>query len=253
MRTNQLIGTSDVREDGSIEFKNVDLAINGKPLIHKASCKILHKGKTLIIGANGAGKSLFLRLIAGLLEPTAGEISIDHFTPIKNDRFCFSLVFQKPVLLRRSTFENIAYVLRHSGVEKSKVKGLVEGALKAARLEHRAQTPAHHLSGGEQQRLALARALVTAPCVLLLDEPTASLDPASTSIVEEMMLEAEASGMKVILVTHDIKQAKRIADDIIFIHDGKILAHSPAREFFRNPGSQQAQCYLDGKVFIADE
>ncbi len=253
MPNEKLKFVSDVREDGSITFNNVNLRINGKTLISQASCKIVHKGKTLIIGANGAGKSLFLRLIAGLLTPSDGDISIDHFTPIKNDRFCFSLVFQKPVLLRRSTFENIAYVLRHCGTAKSEINNLVEGALKAARLEHRAQTPAQQLSGGEQQRLALARALVTAPCVLLLDEPTASLDPASTSIVEEMMLEAEASGMKVILVTHDIKQAKRIGDDIIFIHDGKILAHSPAKEFFKNPGSSQAQCYLDGKVFIPEK
>ncbi len=242
--------TSMVKADGCIEFKNVDLSIDGKLLIDNASCQIFHQGKTLIIGANGAGKSLFLRLIAGLLIPSSGEISLDHFTPLKNDRYCFSLVFQKPVLLRRSTFENIAYVLRHSGVDKSAIGDLVIGALKAARLEHRTQTPAHNLSGGEQQRLALARALVIAPCVLLLDEPTASLDPASTSIVEDMMSKAEADGMKVILVTHDIKQAKRIADDIIFIHEGKILAHSGAKEFFKNPGSPQAQAYLDGKVFI---
>lgn len=176
--------------------------------------------------------------------PTKGQIS----QVATDKKQCFSLVFQKPILLRRSTSENIAYVLRQSNAAKDSIAASVQTALKAARLEHRAQTPAHDLSGGEQQRLALARALVTAPCILLLDEPTASLDPASTSIVEEMMQQAEHNGMKVILVTHDIKQAKRIGDDIIFLHEGEILAHVPARQFFKTPGSDEAQAYLDGRV-----
>ena len=159
-----------------------------------------------------------------------------------------ALVFQNPVMLHRTVSENLAFVLRHKRVPANERRKEINKALLAARIETKADIPARRLSGGEQQRLALARALIAAPHALLLDEPTASLDPLSTSIVEDMINEAEGSGAKIVLVTHDIKQAKRMADDILFIHEGRVLAHKPKQDFFKDPGSIQAQAYLDGRV-----
>ena len=229
-------------------FDNVCLTIDGNELLHNVSCELGPGGKTVVMGPNGAGKSLFLRLLAGLVEPTSGSITGGVKNLTTNVGSCLSMVFQNPVLLRRSTFANVAYVLKGHGFSRAQIEDKVVAALKNARLEHRAQTPARRLSGGERQRLALARALVVDPGALLLDEVTANLDPASTQIVEMMADEAAQNGTKVVFVTHDVKQAKRVSDDILFIHGGRVITHKPGREFFRNPGSEEAQAYLDGRV-----
>ncbi len=240
-----------------IEFHNVDFSINGKKLIDNASCQLTKTGKTVVMGANGAGKSLFLRLIAGLLQPDSGQLHVCTGNPSSTGDVCISMVFQNPILLRRTTFANVAYVLKQSGQSgqsgqgghrKQAIAAKVDDALALAQLRDHAQTPARRLSGGEQQRLALARALVVCPDILLLDEATANLDPASTFIVENMVDEVSRTGTKIVFVTHDIRQTRRVADDILFIHQGRILAHKPTREFFRDPGSDQAQAYLDGRV-----
>ncbi len=231
-------------------FRNVSLEIDGTELIKNISCTLEPTGKTIIIGPNGAGKSLFLRLLAGIIEPTQGKITGPENPNGDAGNICQILVFQKPVLLRRSAFENIAFVLRQKNCPRHKMKDKVMAALEKARLADHAKTPARALSGGEQQRLALARALVVDPAMLLLDEPTASLDPASTYLVQKMVCEADNNGTKIILVTHDIKQAKQLADDILFIHDGQIKAHQPARAFFDQPDCSEAQDYLDGRLLF---
>ena len=234
--------------DKSICFENVALDIAHHRLIVDVNCLIKAEGKIVVMGPNGAGKSLFLRLLAGLVKPTNGKIVHGSHFLEKNNNISLSMVFQKPVLLRRSTRANIAYVLQRQNLSRDDQLQRVSNALNIARLEDKALIPARRLSGGEQQRLALARALVCQPKLLLLDEVTASLDPASTQIVESMVKEASSNGIKVVLITHDVRQAKRIADDILFLHQGKILAHKPATDFFRDPGSHEAQAYLDGRV-----
>jgi len=231
-----------------IEFQKVALKIAQHQLIYDISCSIGAKGKIVVMGPNGAGKSLFLRLLAGLVKPTGGKITHGPHFLGQNQNLNLSMVFQNPVLLRRSTRANIEYVLQRLNLSANERSQMVSNALCAARLEEKSVISARALSGGEQQRLALARALVVKPKLLLLDEVTASLDPASTQIVESMVDEAAHNGTKVILITHDVRQAKRIADNILFIHQGRVLAHKPAVEFFQNPGSQQAQAYLDGRV-----
>ncbi len=244
----------DEKDDGSqsldklIQFQKVALKIGHHQLIHDISCSIDAEGKIVVMGPNGAGKSLFLRLLAGLVKPTDGKITHGPHFLEHNQNLNLSMVFQKPVLLRRSTTANIAYVLQRLNLSRDERSQKVSSALRVARLEERALISAHQLSGGEQQRLALARALIVKPKLLLLDEVTASLDPASTQIVESMVDDAASSGIKVVLITHDVRQAKRIADDILFIHQGRVLAHKSAVEFFRDPGSHQAQAYLDGRV-----
>ena len=254
-QTNRTVKSSALRRCKPLQFKDVVLEIDGVALIQQINCTLEASGKTIVLGPNGAGKSLFLRLMTGLMEPTSGSISggledQDSSQKLSEDTGapCMSLVFQNPVMLRRTAYENIAFVLRHHNIPKHEIEQLVEAALLIARLETKAQVPARRLSGGEQQRLALARTLIIKPHALLLDEPTASLDPLSTSIVEDMIERADAIGTKIVLVTHDIKQAKRMADDILFIHEGRVLAHKSKRAFFKDPGSKQAQAYLDGRV-----
>ncbi len=229
-------------------FENIGFDVDNRHLLANVSCKIETSGITVLIGANGAGKSLFLRIATGLLSPTSGGVTgmIDNSDDQPN--LCQSIIFQKPVLLRRSTFANIAFVLQSKGFDREEMNDRVTKALVAARLEQRANAPARKLSGGEQQRLALARALSSEPAVLFLDEPTASLDPTSTKIVEDMIMEADKNGIKIIHVTHDIKQARRLADDILFLHNGRLLVHQNAEAFFANPGCDEAQAYLDGRM-----
>ncbi len=232
-----------------IEFRDVSLTVNQDVLIHNIKCKIFRAGITVIMGPNGAGKTLFLRLLSGLLSPTTGEIIRNSQKTGKENNPSIAMLFQQPVLLRRTTYKNIEFVLRHFKFPASQIAKEVNNALVKARLEDRARVPARQLSGGERQRLALARSLVVKPDILLLDEVTASLDPASAAIVENLVVEAANTGTKVIFITHDVRQAKRIADDVLFIHGGRVLMYKPVPEFFKEPGSPQAQAYLDGRVF----
>lgn len=217
---------------GTRIIDGVDLTLNGGKL-------------TVIMGPNGAGKSVLLRLLHGLIEPTDGDVRWGG-QPISADvRRRQALVFQRPVLLRRSVGANIDFVLRLRGdLDTSERDAILDGV----GLLDRAQQPARLLSGGEQQRLALARALATKPDVLLLDEPTASLDPGSTAMIEQITQDVQRTGCKVIFVTHDIGQARRLADDVIFLHQGRVVEQSAAEEFFERPQSQAARTYLEGRL-----
>lgn len=215
-------------------------------LLRDISVTVDSAGITGILGPNGAGKSLFLRLLHGLLEPVSGEIRWHHQRLDKAIRRRQALVFQKPVLMRRSVAANIDFVL-NPGTRSRQRRDEV---LQHAGLYRQRSQPARLLSGGEQQRLALARALATEPEVLLLDEPCASLDSATTLQIENLLQETSARGVKIILVTHDIGQARRLADDVIFMHGGRLLEYQPASRFFDSPASSQARAYLDGKIVI---
>ncbi|MFZ9038930.1 MAG: ATP-binding cassette domain-containing protein [Gammaproteobacteria bacterium] len=215
-------------------------------LLKDISVTVDSAGITGILGPNGAGKSLFLRLLHGLLEPVSGEIRWHHQRLDKTIRRRQALVFQKPVLMRRSVAANIDFVL-NPGTRSRQRRDEV---LQHAGLYRQRSQPARLLSGGEQQRLALARALATEPEVLLLDEPCASLDSATTLQIENLLQETSARGVKIILVTHDIGQARRLADDVIFMHGGRLLEYQTASTFFDSPSSSQARAYLDGKIVI---
>jgi tungstate transport system ATP-binding protein len=160
------------------------------------------------------------------------------------------MVFQRPVLLRRSAAGNIWHALRLRGVDRDERSSRVEEALRLAGLESRAETPARALSGGEQQRLCLARALSLEPEVLFLDEPTASLDPASTLLIERLLIEAQRHGVKIIIVTHDVGQTRRLAQEVIFMHHGRVIEHGTAKEFFDHPRSDAAQAFIAGGLVL---
>lgn len=202
---------------------------------------------TVVLGANGAGKSLFVRLLHGLLVPTAGAVLWNDAPLDMATRKRQAMVFQKPVLLRRSVAANIDFVLGARGARNAARR---DAMLAEVGLLEQAAQPARLLSGGEQQRLALARALATAPDVLFLDEPTASLDPASVLGIEKRVLAAHHAGTKIIFITHDVVQARRLADDVVFLHGGRLLEHAPAERFFARPASEAAQDYLSGRIAV---
>jgi len=158
------------------------------------------------------------------------------------------MVFQRPVLLRRSTAANIAYVLRLQGMPRRQRRATVVEVLELAGLVPLAARPARVLSGGEQQRLALARAWALRPQVLFLDEPTASLDPAATRAVEALLDQMYQTGTKIVRTTHDLGQAQRLADEVLFLHQGRLVEFAPATAFFTNPQSKEAAAFLAGKL-----
>lgn len=202
-------------------------------------------GCTMLLGPNGAGKSLLLKVMHGLVAPSAGLVTWAGRPAAETTRRQ-SLVFQTPTLLRRSVAANIDFVLKARGLDRARVAELLDHV----GLGHKADQPARLLSGGEGQRLALARALATEPDVLMLDEPTASLDPASVLAIERIVAQARDRGVRIVFVTHDVGQARRMADDVVFLFRGRVGEHRPAPDFFRAPASQAARDYLDGNIVV---
>lgn len=228
-----------------MSMREVVLRFGETAVLDGVSLDLGLRGCTVIMGSNGAGKSLLLKLMHGLIAPCSGSIKWGDLAP-SDVMVRHALVFQKPVLLRRSVAANVDFVLKARG------KGIAtrDALLEHVGLLHKSAQPARLLSGGEAQRLALARALATDPEVLFLDEPTASLDPASVLVIERIVADARKRNVRVILVTHDIGQARRMADDVVFLHRGRIAEHSPASQFFPDPHSSVARDYLNGKIVV---
>lgn len=203
-------------------------------------------GITVIMGSNGAGKSLLLRSLHGLITPDQGRITLGSLT-VTDSRAKQAMVFQQPVLLRRTVLQNLAFAV--PDIVKSEPQRLIE-ALESVHLAELADQPARMLSGGEQQRLALARALLSEPGLLLLDEATASLDPASVLLIESLVKAHSARGAKVILVSHDQGQARRLADEVVFISNGQVAEQGPAAQFFNAPQTRVAKAYLAGEILL---
>jgi tungstate transport system ATP-binding protein len=201
--------------------------------------------RTVILGPNGAGKSVLLRLCHGLLRPTAGAIA---WRWPRDGRRPDAMVFQRPVMLRRSVRGNVEYGLKLAGIGRAARRAVALERLGAVGLAHLAGRAARRLSGGEQQRVALARAWALDPQVLFLDEPTANLDPTATRMVEAIVLAMHAAGTKIVMTTHDLGQARRLADEIVFLHKGRIVERAPARDFFASPKSAEAAAFLRGEL-----
>ena len=230
-----------------LTLEAVAFEAGGKRLIKDLNCRFEAGPRSVIIGPNGAGKSLFLKLCHGLIPPLEGQV-IWNDADEQSARLSQAMVFQRPVLLRRSVSANIHYPLKLRGVAKPERNALTEEALSRAGLGRLRDHPARVLSFGEQQKLALARAWALKPQVLFLDEPTASLDPAATHAVEELIEAIHAQGAKVIMTTHDLSQAKRIADEILFIFRGRLLERAPAEQFFEKPQNDLAQAFVKGEL-----
>ena len=197
---------------------------------------------TIILGANGAGKSVLMRLMHGLLAPTQGKVTWKS----NDSRRHQAMVFQRPVMLRRSVLANVVYALHLAGVADAEPPA--REALKEVGLAHLAHRPARVLSGGEQQRLALARAWALHPEVLFLDEPTASLDPSATREIEAVIRAFDAAGTKIVMATHNLGQARRLGDEVIFIHQGRLVERATVERFFKQPASAEAAAFIKGEL-----
>ena len=197
---------------------------------------------TIILGANGAGKSLLLRLMHGLIVPTTGRISWSGPHAARHQ----AMVFQKPVMLRRSALDNVRYALELAGARDARAEALA--ALHEVGLGGLAHRPARVLSGGEQQRLALARAWALHPEVLFLDEPTASLDPSATREIEAVIRAFDAAGTKIVMATHNLGQARRLGDEVLYLHQGRVLERAPVDQFFLQPAAGEAAAFIKGEL-----
>lgn len=231
-----------------LSVRDLEFVAGGKRLLKSLNFTVTAGARTAILGPNGAGKSLLLRICHGLVPPSSGEVvweGAGSFDP----RTRQAMVFQRPVMLRRSVVDNVSYALRARGVPRIQRAARATAALKATKLMRHAGRPARVLSVGEQQRLALARAWALDPEVLFLDEPTASLDPAVTRTIEALINAIHRSGTKIILTTHDLGQARRLADEVIFLHRGRLLEQTPADEFFARPRSEAARAFITGDLF----
>jgi tungstate transport system ATP-binding protein len=221
----------------------VSYAINGAAIIHDLSFTLAAGSRTIILGPNGAGKSVTLRLCHGLLRPTSGTIRWSG--PYAGDPMRRqAMVFQRPVMLRRSALANVAYGLKLAGVPRGERGERARTMLQRVGLLALADRPARTMSGGEQQRVALARAWALQPEVLFLDEPTASLDPAAARAVESIIDAIHAAGTKIVMTTHNLGQARRLADEILFLDKGRLVERAPAKQFFHSPVTREVTAFL---------
>jgi tungstate transport system ATP-binding protein len=227
---------------------DVSLQAGVTTILNRLSLTITTGAPTLIVGPNGAGKTTLLRLCMGLAAPSTGRVTwggrADR-TPLRR-----AILFQRPVMLRRTAAANVAYALAQAGTPHKQRAQRVTALLDRVGLSDLAERPARRLSGGEQQRLALARALARDPEILLLDEPTANLDPAATRSVEEIVLMAAQSGIKIVMASHDLGQVRRLAGDIIFLVRGALCEQGKAGDFLDHPATSEAAAFLRGDLVI---
>jgi tungstate transport system ATP-binding protein len=231
-----------------IVLEDVSVAAGNVKLLESVSLNLAAGPPTVIIGPNGAGKTTLLRLAMGLIAASRGRVTWggrENAAPTRR-----AIVFQRPVMLRRSTAANIRYALAAAGVARAARDARLRELAALLGLGSLGNRPARKLSGGEQQRLALARALAKEPDVLLLDEPTASLDPAATKAIEDVIRTVALRGIKVVMSTHDLGEAKRLAGEIVLMHRGRVIESGPAEAFFSAPKTEEARRFINGELLV---
>ncbi len=218
----------------------------GKRLIGPIDLTLESTGLTVVIGPNGSGKTTLLNLLHGTVRLARGHVQWQ--VSQEDARRLQSFVFQRPIMLRRSVLDNLAYPLVIRGQTKREARSAAALWAKRVGLDQMQDRTATSLSGGEQQKLALARALITEPAVLFLDEPCAALDGRATREIETLLLEQKAAGTRIIMSTHDMGQARRLADEIVFLRGGQIGETGPADQFFAQPATPAAHAFLNGDI-----
>lgn len=229
-----------------LTISNVVLQKKGATILNDISLELSTTGVTVVMGPNGAGKTSLLRLMHGLEKRSSGDIawSASRHEVERQQSF----VFQTPILLRRTALENAAYPLHIRGVSKEEAHARARLHIKEVGLEEACDRPVGYLSGGEKQKLAIARALITKPTLLFLDEPTTNLDGRSTREIEEILRNASNNGTRIVMTTHDIGQAKRLATEVLFLYRGTLNASADAKHFFNKHVSAEATAYLNGDI-----
>jgi tungstate transport system ATP-binding protein len=238
----------DVSSDLPVQFENVTLRFGQTTVLDRVSLTIAPGAPTLVVGPNGSGKTTLLRLCMGLAAPSEGRIGWGGRHALNPGRI--AMLFQRPVMLRRSVADNVLYGLARSGLPRKARVARMEAALERVGLPDLAGRPARRLSGGEQQRVALARALAREPELLLLDEPTANLDPAAARAVEEIVLMAAQSGIKIVMASHDLGQVRRLAGEVLFLMRGSLCEKAGAGDFFDHPSTPEAAAFVRGDLVI---
>jgi tungstate transport system ATP-binding protein len=230
-----------------LRLTDVSFEAGGKRLLDGVNLTIDAGPRTVVLGPNGAGKSILMRLCHGLLQPTTGQVLFNGPDTV-GDRRRHAMVFQRPVMLRRSALDNVTYGLALAGVGRMQRQREAQDALERVGLGHLAGQPARTLSGGEQQRLALARAWALRPELLLLDEPTANLDPSAAQGIEAAIQRMHETGTKIVLITHNLGQAHRLGDEVVFLDAGRVTERAPVRQFLQSPASPQAAAFIKGEL-----
>jgi tungstate transport system ATP-binding protein len=236
------VGESDL----PIRFESVSVWSQGVTILDRITLQIEAGPPTVLVGPNGSGKTTLLRTAMGLVGPTQGRITwggVEESPPVRR-----AIVFQRPAMLRRSVSGNLSYALSVARIPQRAER--INELLSMVGLATFGKRPARRLSAGEQQRLALARALARDPAVLLLDEPTASLDPASTKAIEDIISAIAARGIKVIMSTHDLGEARRIGGDIVLLHRGRAIESANTIEFLNFPKTDEAKAFLAGELLM---
>jgi tungstate transport system ATP-binding protein len=234
--------------DLPMELKGVSYRVSDLAILDRLTLSLQAGRPSVIIGPNGSGKTTLLRVLMGLLEPSSGAVTWGGRERVPPHRRAF--MFQRPAMLRRSAAGNIAYALAAAGVPHREHAARSAELLRLIGLAHLGDRPARRLSGGEQQRLALARALARDPEVLFLDEPTASLDPAATKAIEDLVATIAARGIKVVMSTHDLGQARRLAGEIVLMHRGRVVECTDVEAFFAFPESQEGRAFVAGELLV---
>jgi tungstate transport system ATP-binding protein len=234
--------------DLPLNFVDVRVLAAGVPILDEISLKLEVGSPTLLIGPNGAGKTTLLRVAMGLTATSSGLVTWGGREVSPPTRRAF--MFQRPVMLRRTAAANIRYALAAANVPRARHEVRTTSLMADVGLTGLEHRPARRLSGGEQQRLALARALARDPSVLFLDEPTASLDPAATKAIEDIIRRISAGGVKVVMSTHDLGQAKRIGGHIVLLHRGRLIEHTPAETFFISPRTPEGKKFIAGELLV---
>jgi tungstate transport system ATP-binding protein len=234
--------------DLPIVLEDVSFSAGDVTILERVSLALVAGSPTVLIGPNGAGKTTLLRLVMGLIPPTRGRVTWGGREQAASTHR--AIVFQRPTMLRRSAAANIRYALAAAGVPRARRTAHVLELSALVGLTGLERRPARRLSGGEQQRLALARALAKEPQILLLDEPTASLDPAATKAIEDVIRKVAASGIKVVMSTHDLGEAKRLAGEIVLVHRGRVIERGPAESFFSAPKTEEARRFITGELLV---
>jgi tungstate transport system ATP-binding protein len=230
-----------------LTLDNVCFQANGRLIIDRVTAEIVEGPRTVILGPNGAGKSVLMRLCHGLLRPTSGVVAWGDNGTGGNPRRQ-AMVFQRPVMLRRSAFANVTYGLKLAGIARTERELRARDVLEVVGLADKAEQAARVLSGGEQQKLALARAWALGPEVLFLDEPTANLDPGATRELEAIVAAIRATGTKIIMTTHNLGQARRMGDEILFLNQGRLVERASVEQFFVRPATAEAAAFIKGEL-----
>lgn len=233
-------------EPGRIMLDGVELLRGGRRILGPVTLSLAPQGLTVLMGPNGSGKTSLLRALHGLERISRGKVLWPGDPAGLRARQAF--VFQTPILMRRSVVDCVAYPLRLAGLSRREARERAAHEARRMGLGHRLDSPAEVLSGGERQKLALARALIRAPEVLFLDEPCANLDGRATREIEEILHDARAAGVRIVMSTHDIGQARRLADDVVFLHKGHVVEAASRDEFFETPRTEEVTAWLNGDL-----